>query len=88
MVAAAKQQAITWANVDPDLCHHMASQGHSELMHNWCNSGALAMEWHLFFASSHQDDLYGLSNEAHELIEAKWRIHSSPNWAIIGSDKG
>ena len=26
-----RQQAITWANVDPDLCHHMASLGHNEL---------------------------------------------------------
>ena len=24
-------QAITWANVDPDLCHHMVSLGHNEL---------------------------------------------------------
>ena len=24
--------AIIWANVDPDLCHHMALLGHSELM--------------------------------------------------------
>ena len=28
-----RQQAITWANVDPDLCRHMASQGHNELTH-------------------------------------------------------
>ena len=25
------QQVITWANVDPDLCRHMASLGHNEL---------------------------------------------------------
>ena len=25
------QQAITWANVDPDLCRHMASLGQNEL---------------------------------------------------------
>ena len=25
------QQAITWANVDPDLCRHMASLGPNEL---------------------------------------------------------
>ena len=25
MAAALKQQAITWANVDPDLCPHMVS---------------------------------------------------------------
>ena len=28
---AVRQQAITWANVDPDLCHHKASLGLSEL---------------------------------------------------------
>ena len=30
-MGAIQQQAITWASVDPDLCHHMydmASQGH------------------------------------------------------------
>ena len=26
-----QQQAITWANVDPDLCRHMVSLGHNEL---------------------------------------------------------
>ena len=26
-LGSARQQAITWANVDPDLCHYMASQG-------------------------------------------------------------
>ena len=25
------QQAITWGNVDTDLCHHMVSLGHNEL---------------------------------------------------------
>ena len=30
-VDAAKQQAITWVNVDHDLCHHMASLGHNGL---------------------------------------------------------
>ena len=28
---AVRQQAITWANVDPDPCRHMASLGHNEL---------------------------------------------------------
>ena len=31
MVGAVRQQAITWANVDPELCHHMTSLGHYEL---------------------------------------------------------
>ena len=26
------QQAITWANADPDLCQQIASLGHNELM--------------------------------------------------------
>ena len=25
---AARQHAFTWANADPDLCHHKASVGH------------------------------------------------------------
>ena len=28
-----RQQAITWANVEPDLCHYMISLGHTELTH-------------------------------------------------------
>ena len=30
-LGALRQQAITWTNVDPDLCHHMLSPGHNEL---------------------------------------------------------
>ena len=29
-LGAVRQQAITWTNVDPDLCHHIASWGHNE----------------------------------------------------------
>ena len=29
---AIRQETITWANADPDLCGHMASLGHNELM--------------------------------------------------------
>ena len=31
MACAIRQQAITWANVDPDLRRHMASLGLNEL---------------------------------------------------------
>ena len=31
MFGAVRQQAITWAKVDPDLCRHMASLGPNEL---------------------------------------------------------
>ena len=30
-LATNRRQAITWANVDPDLCRHSASLGHNEL---------------------------------------------------------
>ena len=30
-LGAVGQQAITWANVDPDICRHMVSLGHNEL---------------------------------------------------------
>ena len=31
-VYSIRQQAITWANGDPDLCRHVVSLGHNELM--------------------------------------------------------
>ena len=31
-LGAVRQQAITWTNIDLDLCHHMASQDHNELI--------------------------------------------------------
>ena len=34
-LGAVRQQAISWANVDPDLRHHMASLGHNELTHRF-----------------------------------------------------
>ena len=30
LVMISQQQAITWTNVDPDPCHHVASLGHNE----------------------------------------------------------
>ena len=32
-LGAVRQQAITWASVDLDLCHHIASLGRNELIH-------------------------------------------------------
>ena len=34
-LGAVRQQAITWANIDPDLCRHMASPSQSDLKHPW-----------------------------------------------------
>ena len=38
------QQAITWASVDLDLCHQMASRGLNELMQDCSISIANALE--------------------------------------------
>ena len=39
MVGAIRQQAITWASVGPDLCHHIAALGHNKLI--YCAGSAL-----------------------------------------------
>ena len=39
-LGAVRQQTITWANVRPDLCRHMASLGHNELTHMRLNKMA------------------------------------------------
>ena len=33
-LGAVKQQVSAWANVDPDLCRHMASLGYNDLTHS------------------------------------------------------
>ena len=33
-----RQQAITWANVDTDLCRHMASLGHNRMAWQWAET--------------------------------------------------
>ena len=30
-----RRRQVTWADVDPDLSHHMASLGHNELIPIW-----------------------------------------------------
>ena len=42
-LGAVRQQAITWASVDLDLCRHMASLGHNEL------NGVLIFFFYVFF---------------------------------------
>ena len=37
MLGTLRQQAITWANVDPNLCCHMASLGNNELKAYFCH---------------------------------------------------
>ena len=43
-----RQQAITWANIDPVLCLHMVSLGHDELDRNmarWVTSLGSYINW-------------------------------------------
>ena len=52
-----KQQAISWANIDPDLCRHMVSLGHNELTH----AQICWLPWELAAAASltTQNDISG-----------------------------
>ena len=44
-LSVSRQQAIiTWANVDKDLCRHLASLGHHELTHRTLNKMAFILQ--------------------------------------------
>ena len=46
-LGAVRQQAITWAKVDPDLCRHMASLGANEPIRSLENPGTTMVRiWH------------------------------------------
>ena len=47
MACCWQQQAITWANVDPDLSGHMASLGHNELTLGMLNFSE-KKHWNIF----------------------------------------
>ena len=42
------KHAITWANVDPDLCHYMASLDHNELNYLHHINYDMKMQTYLF----------------------------------------
>ena len=46
-MAPNRRQAITWTNVDPDLCRHMASPGLNELTQGPKASAAIVLTWTL-----------------------------------------
>ena len=46
-IGGVRQQVITWANVDQDLCHHIASLGHNMLTH-WALDEMAAILQRLF----------------------------------------
>ena len=45
---AVRQQAFTWANVDPDLCRQMASLGLNELTHWPMENASVILNWVIF----------------------------------------
>ena len=70
---AVRQQAITWASVDPDLCRQMASLGHNELTLDdveWFFKAAEMMYLVNIFMSSRTRDSY------HSLYMACYYIDS------------
>ena len=65
LVGAIRQEAIIWANVDPHLCHHMASLGHNKLNEVvWCfdimesMSMVMNMQYIVFEKLDDSDDGY------------------------------
>ena len=61
-----RQEAITWANVDPDLCHHMTSLGLNELRREYLNSLRLS-------------DAYMRQLSDHHCFDQCWNI---VNWNL------
>ena len=62
-IGAVRQQAITWANVDPDFCRHMASLGH--LIRIYQNGGNIKENMSKFVISTvSADGLVYLSDKA------------------------
>ena len=47
-LGAVRQQAITWASVNPVPCRHMVSLGHKELKPHkiWHTAPVLSLQWH------------------------------------------
>ena len=83
-LGAVRQQAITWANVDPDLCCHMASLGHHELtlvqQMAWCHQATshhLSPCWLIFMSP------YGITRPQWicEHVELHPLCWNTPDWS-------
>ena len=81
-----RQQAITWANVDPDLCRHMASKGNNGLTlvdvsgvwQPWINNGGLSLpqqhyisQWECLMATA--NDQYKVWECQHQSDILLWK---------------
>ena len=72
-------QAITWANVDPDLCHHMASWGHDELTH-WGRDKMAAISQTTLSNAFPWKKIYEPRMRIHWSLFLKFELTTSQHW--------
>ena len=75
-----RHQAFTWANVDPDLCCHMASLGHDELKRSiaavvrlpqWRKPGTYEYKTRRYLTKTEYDEILTVQL----IIMAHWKCH-------------
>ena len=81
-LGAVRHQAITWANVDPEICRSISSLGHNELTHKnwqhgrdkllWLTPVFTTLLW-LTFCRSH----FQLHFIQWKMLQLKWRFYWS-----------
>ena len=87
-LGAVRQQAITWANVDPGLCRQMASLGLNELNHLYWTRSLSHRGLYWLIVVEWQDAFWHMPHRIWSLlIEAEWDIYASIYHAKISYDK-
>ena len=83
---AVRQQAINWANVDPDWCRHMASLGRSKLKQHMMRGGErkLCSFFSLFRSIFHRHGLFGQGLITHQFL-GSWTWDPWSPWKCSGA---
>ena len=76
-----QQEAITWTNVDPDLCRHMASLGHNELTFS-CKYLLLLMVNNCNQITSFQYNFNSMKTYLHVFIGPQHSLSEPLCWCI------
>ena len=83
------QQAITWANVDPDLCRHMASLGHNlsslsagSFIAWYCYAQSIISNWLSSWCSQSLLNLFS-STWIVYLLKTKFLLNPSYRWLSV-----
>ena len=72
MFGAVRQQAITWAKVDQDLCHHIMSLGYNELISSKSKSSTdIGVICHYIISVC---DIIGLLGYNNKVIDVLWYL--------------